>query len=519
MSKADRSVLSSKSRCTSQASLLRTSGAVRSAFVHLLVLSCVVLSASDSSAQNRSSAYLAEDGFHSPFAIVAEKVMPAVVAIRTLRIAEGDSDLQDMFREYFRGDRNFQHPDFDLPGAGSGFVMTADGLIITNNHVVAGADEIGVMLPGHETPLNATVVGTDPATDLAVIKVEFDEPLPYLTFGSSDEIRVGDWAIAIGNPLGELEGSLTVGVISAKGRADLAIQGANMLRYQDFLQTDAAINPGNSGGPLLNIRGEVIGVNTAVNRAGQGIGFAIPTRLTEYVYGQLVEHGRVRRGYLGVTMSELSDERARGTEIDAENGVYISEVRESSPASEAGVERGDILTEYNGEPIWSMDELRFRVAESPVGSTARLGVRRDGRSFEIDVVLAELDLSEIAASIPDVMLGHEEEDWLGLIVRPVDSPDPRAQRLRDEFDIQDEEGVLVVEVTDASPAAEARIEAGDIIVEIDGDPISGMPDYVQLRMTSHREYSPDSVAFLVRRGDMNSYFQLTPTPPAPVENP
>ncbi len=494
----------------------RRTGVVRRA--GLLCCSLVVASSSllflaraASSAEGPDSG---REELHSPFVKVAELVTPAVVAIRTVHSSSGDSGLREMFREFFPKGRDFHHPDFDVPGAGSGFVVSADGYIVTNNHVVANADNIHVKLAGVSEPLRATVVGTDPATDLAVIKVEVDHELKFLRFGDSEGIRVGDWAIAIGNPLGELEGSLTVGVISAKGRANLAIQGADLLRYQNFLQTDAAINPGNSGGPLVDIRGDVIGVNTAINRAGQGIGFAIPARLTSYVYNQIRNFGRVRRGYLGITMAEIDNMREQGHQIPVDQGVVITAVLPNTPSARAGLKTGDILTEFNGEAVEHIPTLRFKVAESEVGSTAHLRVIRDGKPLNFDVVLDEYD--ETAALAAAGENSQEAQPWLGFSAAPLNSPDPQVQSLKDEFGLEGEDKIVVVRVWADSPADRARLRPGDLIVEFDGVSLEGNLDsyavfqtQLQIRQQAQDE-SP--IRLLVRRGDMNSYIELDPKP-------
>ena len=464
--------------------------------------------ASSALAQDALGGTLSMDGFHSPFVKVAEEVTPAVVAIRTIHSAGEDSGLQEMFREFFPKERHFRHPDFDVPGAGSGFLVSPDGYIVTNNHVITDADEIRVKLAGEDDPYLAQIVGSDPATDLAVIKIEAPSPLSYLRFGDSDAIRVGDWAIAIGNPLGQLEGSLTVGVISAKGRTDLAIAGADLLRYQDFLQTDAAINPGNSGGPLVDIQGNVIGVNTAINRSGQGIGFAIPARLTHYIYQQIVEYGRVRRGYLGIQMSSLHDWKTRHPECKATSGVVVSEVLEGTPANKGGLRPGDVLVAFDGIAVGSIPELRFRVAESPVGSTVHLDVLREAKALSLEVVLDEYDEAAVAAMLSPKDLSRPGKDWLGLDVSALNSEDPRVEELKERFDLGGDDGVLVISVEKDSPADRARLRSGDIIVEIEGLAISDIEAYEKQSAALADATRP--LSFLVRRGDMNSYMELVP---------
>ena len=254
-------------------------------------------------------------GMSSPFARVAQRVMPAVVSITASKSFEHPPvEGEDLFR-FFPRERGMRR-DMQMPGAGSGFVISADGYILTNNHVIADATEIEVQFPGDDASHPAEIVGQDPSTDLALLKIDTQgERLDYLVFTDSEGVRVGDYAIAIGNPLGELAGSLTVGVISAKGRSDLQIQGGTP-RYQDFLQTDAAINFGNSGGPLVDIHGRVIGVNTAINASGQNIGFTIPSNLAVSITEQLRTTGRVVRGYLGVRMDDMTRDLAEGRDLD-----------------------------------------------------------------------------------------------------------------------------------------------------------------------------------------------------------
>ena len=271
----------------------------------------------------------------SPFVPVVDKALPAVVFIDVRKKVAARGEMEDpqaeLFRRFFGDQQRRPHP---VPSSGSGFIVDATGHILTNNHVVSNADAITVTLNDKRT-FKAKVVGTDPASDVAVIQIEGDN-LPFLKLGDSDRIRVGDWAIAIGNPLGMLRGSVTVGIISAQGRANLNIFGSDELAFQDFIQTDASINFGNSGGPLCNIRGEVIGINTAINPSGQGIGFAIPINLAKHVADQLVAHGTVQRAWLGVSLDELTPEKAEGFGLPGQEGVLISEVHEGYPAAKAG---------------------------------------------------------------------------------------------------------------------------------------------------------------------------------------
>src|SRR5262245_32004602 len=303
----------------------------------------------------------------SPFVSVVDKALPAVVFIdvRKRSTAQGDSDdpQSELWRRFF-GDQ-MRRPR-DVPSSGSGFLVDASGHILTNNHVVSNADDINVTLNDRRS-FKAKVVGSDPESDVAVIQIQGDH-LPYLQLGDSDKIRVGDWAIAIGNPLSMLRGSVTVGIISAQGRANLNIFGSSDLQFQDFIQTDASINFGNSGGPLCNIHGEVIGINTAINPSGQGIGFAIPINLAKHVADQLVATGHVQRAWLGVTLAELTPEIAEGLGITGQQGVLISNVTPGFPAEKAGLRRNDVIVEYKGAPVSDMAKFRLRVADTPPGT-------------------------------------------------------------------------------------------------------------------------------------------------------
>src|SRR5262249_13390358 len=269
---------------------------------------------------------------------------------------------EQLFRRFF-GDDTPKRPQF-RPSSGSGFIIDTQGHVLTNNHVVRDADQITVTL-NDKRQFKAKVVGTDPETDVAVVKIDAGD-LPTLPLGDSDDLRVGDWAIAIGNPLGELRGSVTVGVISAQGRSNLNIFGGTP-GFQDFIQTDASINFGNSGGPLCNIRGEAIGINTAINPSGQGIGFAIPINLPNAVADQLVAHGSVKGAQMGVMLAELTPDIAEGFGLDTQDGVLISNVMKDSPAEKAGLKRNDVIVEFDGKPVSDMQKFRIRVADTDIG--------------------------------------------------------------------------------------------------------------------------------------------------------
>ena len=435
--------------------------------------------------------------------------MPAVVSITARKPFDHPPvDGGDLWR-FFPRDREMNREM--MPGAGSGFVISEDGYVLTNNHVIAEATEIEVFLPGRDDGFEAEVVGQDPSTDLALLKIETEgEALPFLTFADSEGVGVGDYAIAIGNPLGQLAGSLTVGVISAKGRSDLQIQGGTP-RYQDFLQTDAAINFGNSGGPLVDIHGRVIGVNTAINASGQNIGFTIPSNLALNITRQLRDNGRVIRGYLGVTMTDLTREIAEGRDLDVMNGVIVDTVVDDTPAERGGIRSGDIIYLFNGDEVENGRDLQWKVADAPVGERAVVGVLRDGEHLEIEVVLDEYREDAVVASMSPGgdTRSIEDEDWLGITVTALDDrSDARVDELIDMYDIDTRKGVLVVDVERGSAADLARLRAGDVIFEVVDRPVDDLDDFRE----AARQYRDRTrmIALGVRRGDMTFYISIDP---------
>jgi serine protease Do len=431
------------------------------------------------------------DAPRSPFVAVGEAVRPAVVSIRITRRAGADgvdrTPLQEMYRRFFP-DRAGEGGRFENPGTGSGFVVAAAGDILTNHHVVAGAERIFVRFPGEAQEYVAELIGSDPLTDLALVRIDpAGRELRYLGFGDSQSLLVGDWVIAVGNPFGNLEGSLTVGILSATGRGDLNIQGLTP-RYQDFLQTDASINFGNSGGPLVDIHGRVIGVNTAVNAVGQGIGFAVPSRLVQVIYGQLSSEGRVVRGWLGASA------------LDTPAGVVIDEVVPKSPAEAAGLLAGDRVTAFAGRPITSQRQLQFQVAESPLGEPLQFGVERSGRRVDLTVTLVELDLRQVDALTAGA--------WLGLEVADLDGDDPRLLRIKDTLGIVQERGLMVVAVEAARPGAEAGIRPGDILVAIEDLDLPDLSAWKAARASLAG--SRETLNLLVRTGTNERFVQVTP---------
>lgn len=346
--------------------------------------------ASPSAAPSRAGDARAEN----PFVRVAELVTPAVVNISTVSTGRGRSP-SELFRPF--GNEPFFRDFFDrffegMPrqrrqvSLGSGVIIDKGGLILTNNHVIKDADEITVKF-ANKQEAKGKIVGTDPKTDLAVIRVSAKEELPVVTLGNSDTLHVGEWAIAIGNPFG-LDHTLTVGVISATGRSEVGIAA-----YENFIQTDASINPGNSGGPLLNIRGEVIGINTAIVASGQGIGFAIPVNMARRVMADLVKKGKVTRGWLGVGIQPLTPELAKSFGLSADEGILVNQVMPKSPAEAAGLKTGDLILGVDGKPLKDPRELQRIIAETEIGQAIELTILRDKARRTVKVQVGEMPAS------------------------------------------------------------------------------------------------------------------------------
>ncbi|MGN7827125.1 Do family serine endopeptidase [Agrobacterium radiobacter] len=436
---------------------------------------------------------------HGPESVadLAEPLLDAVVNISTSQNVKTDgkgpvppklpegSPFQEFFKDYF----DSQKPEGGekVNSLGSGFVIDPAGYVVTNNHVIEGADAIEVIFP-NGSKLKATLVGTDTKTDLSVLKVEPKTPLKAVKFGDSRSIRIGDWVMAIGNPFG-LGGSLTVGVISARGR------NINAGPYDNFIQTDAAINKGNSGGPLFNMKGEVIGINTAIispSGGSIGIGFAVPTELAQNIVQQLIEFGETRRGWLGVRVQPVTDDVAASLGMDSAKGALISGVAKGGPVENGPIQAGDVVLKFDGKDIHEMRDLLRIVAESPVGKDVDVVILRDGKEETVKVKLGQLqDATDEKASADD----QQSEDGDGGVVAPEDDggTDDQAQdqtpevreapqsvlgmnlvvlsnELRTEKGIAESvEGVLVASVDAGSPAEQKGMKAGDIIVEVGQD--------------------------------------------------
>ena len=453
------------------------------------------------------SATIRADG-SSVFADVAEKVRPAVVFIRTEREYTADRGEQgeapfDFFREFFPNGEERQRGR-RIPGGGSGFIFDGEGRILTNYHVIRDADKIMVMLDnGDEDEVaeefEARVVGFDRHTDIAVLQVDGAKNLPKVTLGDSDAMRVGDWVMAIGTPFGQLQGSVTVGIVSAKGRSDLNIVGGDAT-YQNYIQTDASINFGNSGGPLVNLAGEAIGINTAINPSGQGIGFAIPINMAKNIMAELIASGRVKYGYLGIVLQELDEDLAKGMGLELKQGIVVREVQPGTAAASAGIKTGDVIIRYDGTDVRDDGKFRLKVASTPVGRTVPVVVYRDGKERVVNVTLGERPDDEPVASAPE----PPSDAWLGLHVE-----DATKSEVRREFRIdRGQTGVVVVDVEEGSPAAVAELQPGDIITEVYSHEVRGMDDFVSV--SNKLKERKDPIAFLVKRGRNTTFVTVLP---------
>jgi serine protease Do len=431
------------------------------------------------------------------FTDIAARAMPAVVNISTTQ-ALGPSPMLDPFgeedplEEFFRRFFGEQLPPGERQSLGSGFIISADGYIITSYHVIASAKQITVRLAQpRDDEYKATVVGVDELTDLAVLKIVARRPLPTIPLGSSASLQIGEWLIAIGNPFG-LDQTVTAGIVSGKGR----VIGAGP--YDDFVQTDASINAGNSGGPLLNLRGEVVGVNSAIlSRAGGniGIGFAIPIDLVKSVAAQLQTSGKVTRGWLGVTYQPVTPDIAESFGRIESKGALITDVIKGGPAEAAGLRRGDIIISLNGIPIKESHELAAMVARTPVGERAKIGVIRDSREIMFTIAIGELP----SPPTPTPQTDQREYGW-GMTVTGI-SPDViRRFRLQAE-----RVGVIVIAIGRGSAAARAGLQVGDIIEEANHQPVRALDDFDQAIIAAKDR---DRLLLLARRGDFSFYLVL-----------
>ncbi len=442
-----------------------------------------------------------ESALVSGFAPVVKRDQPAVVNIsssKVVRSQEGNyfGEMSPFFQQFFGG--NFpggaEVPRERLERSlGSGVIVSPDGYLITNNHVVDGASEIKVTL-SDKREFDATVVGTDPNTDIAVLKIDARD-LPTVSFADSSDVAVGDLVLALGNPFGVGQ-TVTMGIVSATGRANLGIED-----YEDFIQTDAAINPGNSGGALVDSRGELIGINTAIISGGsggnQGIGFAIPVNLARTVMDQLLANGKVTRGYIGVMLQEVDPDIASAFGLSEPTGALVSNVQPDGPAAGAGLEHGDILLSLNGDKIEDVNELRLKVSMMKPGTRVDLSVYRDGKQIEVPVTLGEMPTQFERASIDSV---EESGDAMGGL--SVDELTPAiARELRLSPSTR---GVVVSSVDGASPAAKAGLERGDVIEEVNRNPVDGVSEFDQAMAANRGK----SILLLVDRSGDTRYVLL-----------
>lgn len=396
---------------------------------------------------------------------LVRKAMPAVVSIEVeQRPADptGEDPLQDMFERFYGGEPS--------EGLGAGFVIHPSGLILTNAHVVEKAARIRVIIADgdNEQELPAKVLGSDPDTDIAVLRVEPRRPLPVLPLGDSDGLEVADWVVAIGNPFG-LQQSVTFGIISQKGRTDVAPQGRD--GYFDFIQTDAPMNPGSSGGPLLNLAGEVIAVNNAINASGQGIGFAVPINMAKAVVPQLARDGKVTRAWIGLSVQDLTGEAARRMGISRRGGVVVSEIIPEGPAAKAGLEVGDVIVRFGERSIDAAQRLRWDVACAKAGETVPVQVLRKGKTVRLKVTPAAQPEAEHASLVAPASRFLVD---LGLTVADTDRPGAT------EAGLPSPAGVRVVEVAPASPGLRAGVEPGDVLLELGEEAIPGATGFAQM---------------------------------------
>jgi len=432
------------------------------------------------------------------FVDLAKRLKPSVVNIRTAKIVKpkqrlrrpqgqlnpNDNFFDDFFGRFFDEMPQQQRPRREQ-SLGTGFIISNDGYILTNNHVVNGADDVVVKLSdGRE--LKGEIKGLDEKLDLALIKIIDKEKLPSTELGDSDALEVGEWVMAIGNPFG-LSQTVTAGIISAKGR----VIGSGP--YDDFIQTDASINPGNSGGPLFNAEGKVIGINTAIIAGGQGIGFAIPINMAKGIITQLRESGKVTRGYLGVQIQAVTPELAKSFNLDAEKGALVADVVKESPADKAGIKVGDIVLEFDGKHIGEYNELPRLVAATPVDKKARITVFRDGKKLELAVVVAKLKEGESAVAAGSGSLSEKT----GITVQELN------KELAAQLGLKDTKGLVITDIKPGSPAEEAGVPQGSMIIEINGQHPDSLGKYSAV---IDKLKKGDVVRLLLKRPDGNMMY-------------
>ena len=425
------------------------------------------------------------------FSELAERVKPAVVNISTTKTTSGRnfgspfgrSPFGDDFFDRFFGD--IPQREFKQRSLGSGFVISNDGYIFTNNHVVEKADKILVKLSDNRE-YEAKIIGTDPKTDIALIKIKPSNSLPVVEIGDSDQVKVGEWVIAIGNPFG-LEQTVTAGIVSAKGR----VIGAGP--YDNFIQTDASINPGNSGGPLFSMDGKVIGINTAIVAQGQGIGFAIPINMAKGILGDLKTKGKVTRGWLGISVQDITEDIAKNLNYKDKKGALVSDVFKGDPADKAGIKVGDIVIEINHKPIKDTHELLLTIATMQVGERVSIKAIRDGKEIAFQVVVAE------RKDKVDMVSAKGSTGHFGIAAQDI------TPEMAKQLGISREGGVIVTEVLNGSPADDVGIQPQDIIVQVNRVKINSMKDYTR---EISKAIEKKSVTLLIKRGNSSFFVAL-----------
>lgn len=469
-------------------------GVTRIIFVLLMAGGLLALGPQNSPAERDNDIPMVPGNFSQ----LAEQARPGVVNIRTVKTISGGGPVfrhffgnpfrqENPFEDFFGPFREGNPPrDFKQQSLGSGFIIDRNGYIVTNNHVIEGADQIEVKLVNGEE-LEATIVGRDPKTDLALIKITGSDDLMPLTMGDSDAVQVGSWVVAIGSPFG-LEQTVTAGIVSAKGR----IIGSGP--YDDFIQTDASINPGNSGGPLINMQGEVVGINTAIIATGQGIGFAIPINMTKEIISQLKEKGRVTRGWLGVGIQGVTPELAKSFGLEEAKGALVAQVFKDGPAEKAGLEQGDIIRGFDGKDIESSGDLPRIVASTPVGKTVPIRVLRNGTVVTLRATIAEM---EERTEIAEASSGKS----LGITVQNL-TPD-----IAKALGLEGDTGVVITRVEPGGPAAKADLRRGDVIQEVDRRSINDVEDFGQAIGEAETQ---NSILLLVRREGNNLFVAVNP---------
>ncbi len=444
----------------------------------------------------------------SSFADLAEKVMPAVVNIATKQEVKPErqvplpeippgSPFEKFFKDFLDRNRPQGNQPRSIAALGSGFIIDAKGYIVTNNHVIDGADEVTVIL-GNKKEFKATIVGHDAETDLALLKIDSDKPLPFVELGDSDKPRVGDWVMAVGNPFGIGE-SVSVGIVSARNRD---LRSGN---FDDFIQTDAAINKGNSGGPLFDMDGKVVGINTAIyspNGSSVGVGFATPANLAKKVIADLRQFGEIQRGWLGVRIQSLTDEIAESLSLSDNSGALVTEVIPDGPAAKAGVELSDVILEFDGQKIDEMRNLPRIVLETPIGKKVSMKVWRDGKMKELPVKVGKFEEQKVAAvEEPETPKQPVGKSVLGMDLAAL------TPLLRERFEVEPgTDGVAVLDVDPSGSAAEKGIRPGDIIVEVDRQKVASPAD-IEARMAAAK-IDRKAVLFLINRNKQNVHIAL-----------